>query len=153
MARAPKNKTQKVSFVQINQKPIGSIKTASQKHFLRTQGNPESIPFRHETSSGVIIKQTIAGMGCTYCLSSKQTSEVNITKCSQFDPCGNGEKLWNELKTNGEFTEKVVDNTLKCKVSQTILRIFFQPSIFYSQRFGCRNLCSSICRTRISNRS
>lgn len=57
-------------------------------------------------------------MGCTYSLSCKQSSEVSITKCSQFDPNGNGEKFWNDLKTNGEFTENVVDNTLKCKINK-----------------------------------
>uniref|UniRef100_A0A336LV92 CSON005728 protein n=1 Tax=Culicoides sonorensis TaxID=179676 RepID=A0A336LV92_CULSO len=80
-----------------------------------SDGNPESNQFNHESASGVSIKQTIAGMGCSYCLSCKKTSDVNITKCNQFDPNGSGEKLWNELKTHGQFTEKVLDSTLKSK--------------------------------------
>uniref|UniRef100_A0A336KNI8 CSON012927 protein n=1 Tax=Culicoides sonorensis TaxID=179676 RepID=A0A336KNI8_CULSO len=53
-----------------------------------SEGNPESNQFNHESASGVSIKQTIAGMGCSYCLSCKKTSDVNITKCNQFDPNG-----------------------------------------------------------------
>lgn len=54
-------------------------------------------------------------MGCTYCLSVRQTPEINITRCNQFDPISNGDKLWNELKKHGQFTEKNIDETLKCE--------------------------------------
>lgn len=60
-------------------------------------------------AKGVGIKQTINGLGCTYCVSAKVAPEVNISRCEAFDPTQNGEKLWNDLKENGTLTDKSRD--------------------------------------------
>lgn len=87
-------------------------------NFLSNQhvGNAESFPFTQDSAKGVGIKQKIAGMPCTYCLGCKQTSDINITRCNKFDPSGNGEKIWNDLKENGKLTEKSIDENLKCNL-------------------------------------
>lgn len=60
------------------------------------------------------IKQTIGGMDCTYSIACKKKADDGVvTCCPKFDPLGNGEKLWKDLKENGKLTEKCVDENLK----------------------------------------
>lgn len=54
-------------------------------------------------------------MECTYCIACKVSPEINISRCHKFDPMGNGEKLWNDLKEYGKLTDKSVDEHLKTK--------------------------------------
>ncbi|XP_062545738.1 non-lysosomal glucosylceramidase [Armigeres subalbatus] len=79
------------------------------------EGNSETAEFNQSLAKGVSIKQTIADMQCTYCVSCKTSSEINLTRCLKFDPTGSGEKLWNDLKENGKLTEASVDENLKSK--------------------------------------
>lgn len=58
------------------------------------------------------MKQTITGMDCTYAIACKG-NENSLSYCTQFDPCGNGEQLWNDLMKNAKLTEPVADETLK----------------------------------------
>lgn len=81
------------------------------------EGNSETAEFSHGSAKGVSIKQSIADMQCTYCISCKTSSEINLTRCKKFDPTGNGEKLWNDLKENGQLTEVSVEENLKSKLN------------------------------------
>ncbi|KAG4076220.1 hypothetical protein HA402_014769 [Bradysia odoriphaga] len=78
-------------------------------------GNATTSPFSEGAAKGASIKQTIFGMECTYCIACKVSPEINISRCHKFDPCGSGEKLWNDLRENGKLTEKSVDENLKSK--------------------------------------
>lgn len=79
------------------------------------EGNPETSLFSQNHAKGVNIAQTINGMPCTYSLACKVSSEINITRCGKFDPMANGDKLWQDLKINGQLTEKCVDESFKSK--------------------------------------
>ncbi|XP_055634667.1 non-lysosomal glucosylceramidase [Toxorhynchites rutilus septentrionalis] len=79
------------------------------------EGNCETASFDHGAAKGVSIKQSIVDMQCTYCISCKSSSEINLTRCEKFDPTTNGEKLWNDLKENGNLTEKSFDENIKGK--------------------------------------
>lgn len=61
----------------------------------------------------VCIKQTITEMNCTYALSCKHGEEDTVSCCTQFDPNGSGQNLWNDLHKNGKLTESVLDAELK----------------------------------------
>lgn len=76
-------------------------------------GNPTTSPFSEGAAKGASIKQTIAGMECTYSIACRVSPEINISRSHRFDPCGSGEKLWNDLKEHGQLTEKGIDETLK----------------------------------------
>lgn len=65
-----------------------------------------------ESIKSVCIKQTIVGIECTYAVACKSDND-NVSTCTQFDPCGNGEKLWKDLLENGKLTEASVDEKLK----------------------------------------
>lgn len=65
-----------------------------------------------ESIKSVCIKQTIAGMDCTYAVACQGDND-NLSCCTQFDPCGNGEKLWKDLAENGKLTEASKDEKLK----------------------------------------
>lgn len=60
----------------------------------------------------VCLKQTIAGMNCTYAIACKG-DENNVSCCTQFDPLGDGEKLWKDLSENGKLTDVKADQSLK----------------------------------------
>uniref|UniRef100_A0A1B0CJL7 Glycosyl-hydrolase family 116 N-terminal domain-containing protein n=1 Tax=Lutzomyia longipalpis TaxID=7200 RepID=A0A1B0CJL7_LUTLO len=79
------------------------------------EGNPTTFPFGEGTAKGVAIKQKIAGMECTYNLACKVSGDTTITRCHKFDPNGNGEKLWMDLKETGKLSDKAVDENLKGK--------------------------------------
>ncbi|XP_053672231.1 non-lysosomal glucosylceramidase isoform X1 [Anopheles nili] len=79
------------------------------------EGASETSAFTQGNARGVSIRQTIADMPCTYSVSCRSSSEINLTRCERFDPTGNGEKLWSDLKENGHLTEKSNDETLKSK--------------------------------------
>lgn len=79
------------------------------------EGNSETAQFAHGSAKGVNIKQNIADMQCTYSIGCKTSSEINLTRCEKFDPIGNGEKLWSDLKENGHLTKKSMDESLKSK--------------------------------------
>lgn len=53
-------------------------------------------------------------MECTYAVACKGDSD-NLSCCTQFDPYGNGEKLWKDLLENGQLTEASLDEKLKGK--------------------------------------
>lgn len=78
-------------------------------------GSPTSETFSENQTKGVSIKQTIAGIPCTYNLGCHVLPEINITRCHKFDPAGSGEKLWNELWDAGKLTDKSIDENLKSK--------------------------------------
>lgn len=80
-----------------------------------TLGNSETSLFLQNHAKGVNISQNIAGMPCTYSLGCKVSSEINITRCAKFDPSTNGDKLWSDLKENGNLTDKSIDETFKTK--------------------------------------
>lgn len=86
------------------------------------EGNPESTLFSQGSAKGANINQTIAGMHCTYSISSKISSEINLSRCVKFDPASNGDKLWQDLKENGKLTEKSIDEN--CKSIRTYLLCF-----------------------------
>lgn len=85
-------------------------------------GNPSTSLFCEGLAEGASIKQTITGMDCTYSVACKSVGGISVTRCQQFDPAGNGEKLWNELKENGKLTE-IVDSNLKSKCIYKVIRI------------------------------
>lgn len=128
-------------FLLIHKQRIHHVYTFT-LYFLSFQhvGNAESYPFTQDSAKGVGIKQKIAGMPCTYCLGCKQTSDINITRCNKFDPSGNGEKIWNDLKENGKLTEKSTDENLKCNLILDLKTNFFRLISSYPL-----NLFSSSC--------
>lgn len=65
-----------------------------------------------ESIKSVCIKQTIVGMECTYAVACKGDND-NLSLSTQFDPSGNGEKLWKDLYDNGKLTEATLDEKLK----------------------------------------
>lgn len=65
-----------------------------------------------ESIKSVCIKQTIVGMDCTYAIACKSDND-NSSCCTQFDPHGNGEKLWKDLAENGKLTDASSDEKLK----------------------------------------
>ncbi|XP_055852929.1 non-lysosomal glucosylceramidase isoform X1 [Episyrphus balteatus] len=78
-------------------------------------GCPESAFFSEGQTKGISIKQKLHDMPLTYSLGCRILPEVNITRCTQFDPTGNGEKLWMELARTGQLGDKVLDENLKNK--------------------------------------
>lgn len=55
-------------------------------------------------------------MNCTYAVSCKNDERDSVSYCTQFDPSGNGQNLWNDLHKNGKLTEPVLDADLKGKI-------------------------------------
>ena len=55
-------------------------------------------------------------MECTYCVASKVSSEINISRSHKFDPAGNGERIWNDLWEHGKLTDKGIDEVLKSMI-------------------------------------
>ena len=51
-------------------------------------------------------------MECTYAIACKSDND-NLSCCTQFDPYGNGEKLWKDLAENGKLTDASTDEKLK----------------------------------------
>lgn len=83
------------------------------RHDVRA-GNATTEPFSDDDISGVQIKQTIAGLDCTYTVASKSASDVtDVSYCVKFDPAASGEKLWDDLNVNGKLTDKCIDENLK----------------------------------------
>lgn len=76
-------------------------------------GNPTTKDFESDLTKGVVVKQTIADMQCTYNLGSSKKPGVNITQCKQFDPKGDGSGVWGDLFQNGKFTKEKADEDLK----------------------------------------
>ncbi|XP_030376910.1 non-lysosomal glucosylceramidase isoform X1 [Scaptodrosophila lebanonensis] len=79
------------------------------------EGGAESQLIGEGNAKGVAIKQKIADMPCTYNLACRVLPEISITRCPQFDPAGNGEQLWAELKEHGQLSEQPTQETLKTK--------------------------------------
>nr|XP_040239251.2 non-lysosomal glucosylceramidase isoform X2 [Anopheles coluzzii] len=102
------------------------------------EGGSETSAFTQGNARGVSIRQTIAEMPCTYCVSCRSSSEINLTRCERFDPSGNGEKLWNDLKENGHLTEKSNDETLKSKDVAVAVsgQILVQPGTTSQREFA-----------------
>lgn len=83
------------------------------------KGNATTELFEEENAKGATIKQTIAGMDCTYNIACKvATDENEITCCTKFDPTANGEKIWDDLKENGKLSQKSNDENLKCEYTK-----------------------------------
>lgn len=78
------------------------------------EGMPLTSTFLEDCAKGVTIHQKIADMSCSYNLACRIRSEISISRCPQFDPNGNGEKLWNQLYENGQLQETNADECLKC---------------------------------------
>lgn len=86
-------------------------------------GNPTTISFDSESIKSVCIKQTITGIPCTYAVASKGDND-NVSSCTQFDPHGDGEKLWKDLIENGHLTEASVDEKVKGSNLKAIISVF-----------------------------
>lgn len=80
--------------------------------FFHWIGNPVTSMVSSDSIKSVCIKQTIVGMDCTYAVACKGNDD-NLSYCTQFDPNGNGQKLWNDLASNGKLTESIFDEKLK----------------------------------------
>lgn len=83
-------------------------------------GNPVTTTFDSESIKSACIKQTIVGMECTYAIACKGNND-NLSRCTQFDPYGNGEKLWKDLLENGTLTEASADEKLKGELSVCVI--------------------------------
>ncbi|XP_061387409.1 non-lysosomal glucosylceramidase [Musca vetustissima] len=77
------------------------------------EGNATSTLFSEGNAKGVTINQVIAEMPCSYNLACRVLPEINITRCTKFDPCGSGEHLWQQLKEQGQLNDAAADETLK----------------------------------------
>lgn len=93
-----------------------SFKNGTGNKKMDAEGNATSVPFSEGVAKGVAIKQTIAGMECTYCVACRVSPEINISRSDKFDPSGSGERFWTDLKETGKLTEKGIDATLKSMV-------------------------------------
>lgn len=86
-------------------------------------------------------------MDCTYAVACKGAND-NLSYCTQFDPNGNGDKLWKDLYDNGKLTDASLDEKLKgnfeghtiypsisieCVIYFGIYRFYF----YFSQRCWC----------------
>lgn len=80
------------------------------------EGNPTSTLFSEGNAKGVTINQVISEMPCSYNLACRVLPEINITRCVKFDPCGNGEQLWQQLKEHGQLNDAAADENLKSKL-------------------------------------
>ncbi|XP_052852653.1 non-lysosomal glucosylceramidase isoform X1 [Drosophila gunungcola] len=79
------------------------------------EGGAESQLISEGNAKGVSIRQKIADMPCSYNLACRVLPEISITRCPQFDPAGNGEQLWAQLKEHGQLSEQPTAETLKTK--------------------------------------
>ncbi|KAH8352435.1 hypothetical protein KR084_004138, partial [Drosophila pseudotakahashii] len=79
------------------------------------EGGAESQLISEGNAKGVSIRQKIADMPCSYNLACRVLPEISITRCPQFDPAGNGEQLWAQLKEHGQLSEQPTSETLKTK--------------------------------------
>ncbi|XP_032592367.1 non-lysosomal glucosylceramidase isoform X1 [Drosophila grimshawi] len=79
------------------------------------EGNAESQLISEGNAKGVAIRQTIGDMPCSYNLACRVLPEISITRCPQFDPAGNGEQLWMQLKEHGQLSEQPTAESLKTK--------------------------------------
>ncbi|KAK0424377.1 hypothetical protein QR680_008645 [Steinernema hermaphroditum] len=61
--------------------------------------------FEESNVVGVCLDHTINGMKCAYALSAKNHEEAAVSVCRSFDPSGNGEKIWKQLKDTGRLEE------------------------------------------------
>ncbi|CAD7086391.1 unnamed protein product [Hermetia illucens] len=101
------------------------------------EGAPTTDMFAEGQAKGVSIKQTITGLECTYCLACRLLPEINITRCVKFDPAGNGEKIWSDLKETGRLSDKCVDDNPKTKDVATALcaQVAIKPNATYDLEF------------------
>ncbi|XP_037708746.1 non-lysosomal glucosylceramidase isoform X1 [Drosophila subpulchrella] len=79
------------------------------------EGGAESQLISEGNAKGVSIRQKIADMPCSYNLACRVLPEISITRCPQFDPAGNGEQLWGQLKEHGQLSEQPTSESLKTK--------------------------------------
>lgn len=80
---------------------------------LDAEGNAEAQLISEGNAKGVAIRQKINDMSCSYNLACRVLPEISITRCPQFDPAGNGEQLWQQLKEHGQLNEQPTTETLK----------------------------------------
>lgn len=95
-------------------KSINSIEGFEKINKTMFTGNPTTSTMDGESIKSVCIKQTIVGMECTYAVACKGAND-SLSYCTQFDPNGNGDKLWKDLSDNGKLTEASLDEKLKGK--------------------------------------
>ncbi|XP_068140847.1 non-lysosomal glucosylceramidase isoform X1 [Drosophila tropicalis] len=79
------------------------------------EGGAESQLINEGHAKGVAIRQKIADMPCSYNLACRVLPDISITRCPQFDPAGNGEALWAQLKEHGQLSDEPTQETLKTK--------------------------------------
>lgn len=82
---------------------------------LDAEGNAEAQLISEGNAKGVAIRQKINDMSCSYNLACRVLPEISITRCPQFDPAGNGEQLWQQLKEHGQLNEQPTTETLKSR--------------------------------------
>lgn len=89
--------------------------------FFLILGNASSFKSTNENITAVCISQAIDNVICTYNLSTRNNvKNVQVTTCEKFDPCGNGEKFWQELYQNGSFTQRIDDGTFRSMIFNII---------------------------------
>ncbi|KAK3872278.1 hypothetical protein Pcinc_022635 [Petrolisthes cinctipes] len=52
---------------------------------------------------GVVLHQTLRSLNLRYCLAVKERPGVSASHCPGFDPLGQGDTIWNDLKVDGEL--------------------------------------------------
>ncbi|KAK7867239.1 hypothetical protein R5R35_000233 [Gryllus longicercus] len=61
--------------------------------------------FSRSDVSGVQIHQFINDVSCTYAIGAKNQSNSSVSTMTWFDPCSNGEKIWQDLLEDGELCQ------------------------------------------------
>lgn len=119
------------------------------------EGSATTELFAEGNTKGVTINQKIGDMPCSYNLACRVLSEINITRCSQFDPTGSGDYIWQQLKEQGQLNEEADNESLKSKSVGLFEHAFVLYeksllfSLFFSQRCGRGLVCSCCIETQV----
>uniref|UniRef100_A0AC35UAW7 Non-lysosomal glucosylceramidase n=1 Tax=Rhabditophanes sp. KR3021 TaxID=114890 RepID=A0AC35UAW7_9BILA len=71
--------------------------------------------------SGVLLKNMIHEMECTYGLATEiKSDKQTVSICKSFNPSGDGSTLWDQLKENGELSEDIEDVTDKLELGVAV---------------------------------
>lgn len=117
MAPEQRNKTLKVSVFRRKIK-INQANWIIYFWNFSSVGNATTSFLSTDSTKTVCIKQTITDINCTYAIACKNDEQDSVSYCTQFDPSGNGQNLWNDLHKNGKLSETVLDAELKGKTQE-----------------------------------
>lgn len=88
-------------------------------------------PFESETEgqkvAGMMIRQTVNDMKCTYGIAGASKDGVDISTKSQFNPKGSGQDIWDDLAENGKLkssADHVKDQTTSTPLSIVLQFLF-----------------------------